>query len=286
MNNTNWVVDIAFDTATHNTGIAMFINKTLISYGVIECLNENFSGNKFLKDTASIETQLIRFLSPLKYKTQEVKEINIILEMSNHGNIRVGQKLSVYNGLFGALIVHYVLLLKPQATINFKFVNPKEWQLRAFSKVLDRNAGKSESIERAKHFLQIGETSKITDDMADAINIASLSQVLRDNYFVGQEVKKRENIYQKSKIAIARLTTKATELYNKLREKQEKRLFRIVNTKKFKNKQDKELLEPKSLYDLATSAEKLRIEKYKNEMEQLQADIKVIKDFYILGKNE
>ena len=63
-------------------------------------------------------------------------------------------------------------------------------------------------------------------------------------------------------------------------------MFRIVNTKKFKNKQDKELLEPKSLYELATSAEKIRIEKYKNEMEQLQADIKVIKDFYILGKNE
>lgn len=284
-------IKIGLDVASNNTGIALFVENDLLVCGLIKSnYKGNFSGEKLKQDSLHIQNEIFKFVNLLNPLKQESVKIMLAIEMSHHGNKKVGQILSVYVGVFAELLINSIMLFFPLAILEVKLVTPKEWQLRAFAKELEREDGKLESIERAKRFIENSkyknafENLEINDDIADAINIASLSHVIRDEFFVGQQTRQRKELKTKNQIAIAKITTELNKIYDKLREKENKRIKKIINSKKWQKTKNK--IESISLIELADKQQNLRIEKYKEKLEALEASTKEIQKFYIKGKIE
>lgn len=294
-------VQIGLDIATKRTGFAAFANKELISFGTIETNPDMaYSGHKVVEDIKIIDRNMLGFVGRLRKKLDEQFDISkdetyaldviILMESSNHANKALGQKLATYIGLYSSSLVGSLTVGFPKIKIELKLINPREWQLRAFGEVLDRQDGKSKSIDRALEYVNrdykdvlTDEDKVIDDDTADAINIASLGEVLRDNLLVGQEKRERVNQKIKNKNQILNIQIKINKLLNTLREKQTKQINRALNTKNGQDKAKK--LKDIPLICFATKNETERILRYENELKELEADIAIINKFKIVGED-
>lgn len=294
-------VQIGLDIATKRTGFAAFANKELISFGTIETNHDMaYSGHKVVEDIKIIDRNMLGFVGRLRKKLDEQFDISkdetyaldviILMESSNHANKALGQKLATYIGLYSSSLVGSLTVGFPKIKIELKLINPREWQLRAFGEVLDRQDGKSKSIDRALEYVNrdykdvlTDEDKVIDDDTADAINIASLGEVLRDNLLVGQEKRERVSQKIKNKNQILNIQIKINKLLNTLREKQTKQINRALNTKNGQDKAKK--LKDIPLICFATKNETERILRYENELKELEADIAIINKFKIVGED-
>ena len=287
-------MEIGLDVATNTTGFACFINGNLMYYGDVETSKgEPYSGLKIVNDIETINRTALAFVGQLKNKklkddTKYQLDCIIALESSNHANASLGQKLATYIGMYCSAFVNALKIAFPDNNIELKLINPREWNLRAFGEVLDRKTGKATSIERAKRYINqslTNGTGNISDDTADAINIASLSRILRDNLIVGQERKERTTKTIQNKNQILNINIKANKLLDTLRAKKAKAIERALLLKK--NSQEKaQALREQPLIGFADKEQTKRIIAYKAELEKLQANLDVIKEFHIIGKVE
>lgn len=280
-------MEIGLDVATNTTGFACFINNDLMYYGDVETSKgEPYSGSKIIKDIETINRTALAFVGQLKNNklkedTKYKLDCIIALESSNHANASLGQKLATYIGIYCSAFTNALKVAFPENQIELKLINPREWNLRAFGEVLDRKAGKATSIERAKQYINqniTNGTGNISDDTADAINIASLSRILRDNLIVGQQRKERISKKLQNKNQILNIQIKANKLLNELMEKKQHFIDIAVNEIR-KNNYIK-----MPLIGFATKLQRERIIKYENKLNELEADISVINKFKILGK--
>lgn len=287
-------MEIGLDVATNTTGFACFINNDLMYFGDVETSKgELYSGLKIVKDIETINRTALAFVGQLKNNKlkDDVKyklDCIIALESSNHANASLGQKLATYIGMYCSAFVNALKIAFPDNNIELKLINPREWNLRAFGEVLDRKTGKDTSIERAKRYINqslTNGTGNISDDTADAINIASLARILRDNLIVGQERKERVSKKVQNKNQILNINIKANKLLDVLRAKKAKAIERALLLKK--NSQEKaQSLREQPLIGFADKEQTKRIIAYKAELEKLQANLDVIKEFHIIGKVE
>lgn len=270
------LINIAIDAATHKSGIAIFHNGNLISYGVLKHSKENFNGEKVLTDISNTRYELARMLYNLQNLANLKNDVNINLYIENsfHGNMGVGVKLSLYVGIFASELQNWFSLMLPYANLKLKLITPAEWQLIAFNRKLEKGESKSLSIERAQRYLRKEHTVELTDDMADAINIASLGIMLRDNYQVKQEKRtRRDNLIS--------LRAKELQFMNKKAKLKEK----LINKKadkvaKGKAQQDAELL------TFANKSELERLQKYNEELNKIKNDIKEIQEYKLINKGD
>lgn len=283
---------IGLDVATNSTGFACFINDDLMYYGDVETSKgEPYSGDKIIKDIEYINRVALGFVGQIKnnklHPEKKYKlECILCLESSNHANSSLGQKLATYIGIYSSAFANALKISFPENEIKLKLVNPREWNLRAFGEVLDRQAGKAKSIERAKTFINQNFTNgnvEISDDTADAINIASLSAVLRDNLVVGQERKERVSRIIKNKNKILNINIKANQLLEKLIIKKNKAVEKALLKQ---NEEQVNLLKNQPLIAFADKAQAERVIKYERELTNLEADLKVIRKFKIIGEVE
>lgn len=262
-------------------------------YGDIETSKgEVYSGDKIVKDIETINRTALGFVGQMKNKKLKDDKYKldciIALESSNHANASLGQKLATYIGMYCSAFVNALKIAFPDNEIILKLINPREWNLRAFGEVLDRKEGKATSIERAKKYMNHNLTNgvpNITDDTADAINIASLARVLRDNLIVGQERKERVNKVIKNKNQILNINIKANKLLDALRAKKAKAIERALLLKK-DSKEKAQALKEQPLIAFADKEQSKRAIAYKQELEKLHADLDVIKKFHIIGEIE
>lgn len=283
-------VEIGLDVATNTTGFGCFINGELMYYGdIVTSKGEMYSGIKIKKDITTINEVALGFVGRLKNKlysnTKYRLDCVIALESSNHSNSSLGQKLATYIGMYCSAFVGALEVAFPHREITLKLINPREWNLRAFGEVLDRQAGKAKSIERAKQYINQSITNgnqSITDDTADAINIASLARILRDNLIVGQERKERVQKTLKNKNQILNINIKINKLLDTLREKKAKAIERALLLKKH-SKEKAEAIKGQPLIAFADKSQSQRVIAYKAELEKLQANIDIIKQFHIIG---
>lgn len=295
-------VQIGLDIATKRTGFAAFANKELISFGTIETNPDmTYSGHKVVEDIKIIDRNMLGFVGRLRKKLDEqfnitkdetyALDVIILMESSNHANKALGQKLATYIGLYSSSLVGSLTVGFPKIKIELKLINPREWQLRAFGEILDRQDGKSKSIDRALEYVNrdykdalTDDDKVIDDDTADAINIASLGEVLRDNLLVGQEKRERINQKIKNKNQILNIQIKANKLLDTLRDKKAKTIERTLLLKK--NSQAKaQYLREKPLIYFADKKQTEQILKYEKELKELEADIAVINKFKIIGED-
>ena len=287
-------MEIGLDVATNTTGFACFINGDLMYFGDVETSKgELYSGLKIVKDIETINRTALAFVGQLKnnkLKDDAKYKLDCIiaLESSNHANSSLGQKLATYIGMYCSAFVNALKIAFPDNEIILKLINPREWNLRAFGEVLDRKTGKATSIERAKRYINqslTNGTGNISDDTADAINIASLARILRDNLIVGQERKERTTKTIQNKNQILNINIKANKLLDVLRAKKAKAIERALLLKK--NSQEKaQALREQPLIGFADKEQTKRIIAYKAELEKLQASLDIIKEFHIIGKVE
>lgn len=287
-------MEIGLDVATNTTGFGCFINGDLIYYGDIETSKgELYSGIKIVKDIETINRTALSFVGQLKNNKlkHDVKyklDCIISLESSNHANSSLGQKLATYIGMYCSAFVNALKIAFPDNEIILKLINPREWNLRAFGEVLDRKTGKATSIERAKKYINQNLTNgapNISDDTADAINIASLSRILRDNLIVGQLRRERTAKVIQNKNQILNINIKANKLLDELRAKKAKSIERALLLKK-DGKEKAQALKEQPLIGFADKNQTKRILAYKSELEKLQANLDIIKKFHIIGVEE
>ncbi len=281
---------IGLDVATNSTGFACFINDDLMYYGDVETSKgEPYSGDKIIKDIEYINRVALGFVGQIKNKKLNAEkkyklDCILCLESSNHANSSLGQKLATYIGIYSSAFTNALKISFPENEIKLKLVNPREWNLRAFGEVLDRKNGKAKSIERAKTFINQNLTNgapNISDDTADAINIASLSAVLRDNLVVGQERKERVSRIIKNKNKILNINIKANKVLEKLIIKKNKAVEKALLKQ---NEEQVNFLKKQPLIAFADKAQTERVITYERELTNLEADLKVIRKFKIIGE--
>lgn len=288
-------MEIGLDVATNTTGFACFINNDLMYFGDVETSKgELYSGLKIVKDIETINRTALAFVGQLKNnKLTDDKRYKldciIALESSNHANASLGQKLATYIGIYCSAFTNALKVAFPDNEIVLKLINPREWNLRAFGEVLDRKEGKATSIERAKKYIHKNFTNfmsqNITDDTADAINIASLARILRDNLIVGQERKERVAKKIQNKNQILNINIKANKLLDTLRAKKAKAIERALLLKK-QSQEKAQALKEQPLVAFADKEQTKRILAYKAELEKLEANLDVIKQFHIIGETD
>lgn len=285
-------MEIGLDVATNTTGFACFINGELMYFGDIETSKgEIYSGLKIVKDIKTINRTALAFVGQIKnYKLKDYVKYKldcvISLESSNHANASLGQKLATYIGIYCSAFTNALKVAFPDNEIVLKLINPREWNLRAFGEVLDRKEGKDKSIERAKKYINqniTNEAGNISDDTADAINIASLARILRDNLIVGQERKERVAKKIQNKNQILNINIKANKLLDTLRAKKAKAIERALLLKK-QSKEKAQALKEQPLVAFADKEQTKRILSYKEELEKLQANLEIINQFHIIGE--
>lgn len=283
-------MEIGLDVATNITGFACFINGDLIYYGDIETSKgELYSGLKIVKDIETINRTALSFVGQLKNNKlkHDVKyklDCTIALESSNHANSSLGQKLATYIGMYCSAFVNALKIAFPDNDIVLKLINPREWNLRAFGEVLDRKTGKATSIERAKKYINQNLTNgapNISDDTADAINIASLSRILRDNLIVGQERRERVSRIIKNKNKILNINIKANKVLEKLIIKKNKAVEKALLKQ---NEEQVNFLKKQPLIAFADKSQTERVIAYERELTNLEANLKVIRKFKIIGE--
>ena len=288
--------------ATKKTGFAVIVNNKLETFGVIDTGKEKtaFSGNKISIDTIDINNQMIGYFARLKTKLEkklkkpdEKYEIdfNIILENSNHGLAQVGLKLSVYVGIYASAIINAIETLFVRKNINLKLVNAREWQLRAFGRILDRNDGKEESINLAvsraeKDWPKKDDLNYVNEDTADAINMAVLAPVLRDNYIVGQQIQGRNKARISNKNNILNAEIRLNKIMDALRNKQHLTILKIETIKKITPETKILRLDIEKKKPLIKFATSIQIKQIKNQKQILinnNASLETINKFRILG---
>lgn len=268
-------MEIGVDVATKRTGFAAIINGELKYYGTIET-NEalNFSGEKMTKDITIINRNIYGFVGSLKKQLDENKTYQldcvVAIENSQHKNISLLWKLASYVGIYANSIVNSLQLLFPLNKIELKLTNPREWQLRIFNKVLEREEGKLKSIEAAKESWNV----EVDNDTADAINLATLAREIRDNRVVKDDKKEREKRKISDKEKILSINIKLNLLLKELMEKQHQM---YLKNGKFENI---------PLVAFANKQQVMRLVKYKTQLEELKADLKIINKFHIIKNRE
>lgn len=281
-------MEIGLDIATNVTGFACFINDELMYHGDIETSKGvRYSGDKIVNDIETINRVALGFMGSLQ-NTKLSHDKNYFLdciiaaESSNHANTSLGQKLATYIGIYTSAFINALKIGFPEHKMQLKLINPREWNLRAFGEVLDRKEGKKTSINRAQKYTKELITS---DDTADAVNIASLARVLRDNLIVGQERKERTNRVIQNKNQILNINIKANKILEALRTKKSKAIERALLLKNH-SKEKAEAIKEQPLLSFANKAERQKILNYKKELTELNADLAVIKKFHIIGEDK
>lgn len=184
-------------------------------------------GDRMSASIAQVE-KMYSVLAPLsklnEYHIREVKEgrqgiiiddFQIVFEVSEipNGKNVYGQslttvrKLALYTGLIFGLMVDAIKTIMASFTeqMKFKIVSPTEWQLRLGFWKSNLTTGqeikkygmkysKYQSINRANEYLRLWGAGKTDDDdMADAINIATVATKLRDNVAVKSMAKRKKD---------------------------------------------------------------------------------------------
>lgn len=288
------VIKMGIDVSTNSTGIATFINNQLFNYARVQSVDPKgkFSGEKVMKDAQHIKRiaigvvqQIKKTLLPEDYDPEkDMYDISFIiaLEQSNHGLKGVAIKLATYAGMWAFGITNQISLILPFAKQEVKMVNPREWQLRIFNQVLESKEGKQLSIKKAMEYFK-DKTIQINDDIADAINIASVADVIRDNVFVGQERLTRKYKQVKNTKRIYTINNEIAKIKQVLVEKKNKKWLAVKNAKNSKFDDQEVMKAP--LIEFANIAQKERIKRYEIELKELGEDNKHIREFSIIGKN-
>lgn len=164
----------------------------------------------------------------------KIDNFNIVFEVSeipNYGfgkssqNLTTTRKLALYVGAVLYAITDMIELVLPsfKDQINVKLIKPTEWQMRAgFTKSGLTQAqevekygmrwSKVQSLERANKLItKWGYKETENDDMADAINIATMAEEVRDNLFVSNYNISKKKSLKTDEIEIARLSKKIAE---------------------------------------------------------------------------
>lgn len=207
----------------------------------------------------------------------KVGKITIVMEVSeipNFGrfsqNLTSVRKLALYTGMVAGLIANVFDIagyhLKDK--VEMKFINPQEWQSRCGFVKKDRQFSKEQSLTRANKlikewgFLQPTES----DDTADAINLATVAQDVRDSMVVrGQASSKAKSIKSKES-RIAKLEAHILRSQQKAFIKKSKLLVDINNKKEWLKEQEGNTSQAKTFLQ--------RKEKYEKEIEEFN-DIKL-----------
>lgn len=288
-------ISIGIDVATKNSGIAVIINGKIHFIGLIQTNPQMiYSGEKIKQDTLIIYGTIQGLLTDLKNllkidnsKDDNLTEFTIALESSTHGINSVAQKLSTYIGIYAAALVSFINISFVRNTIDLKLVNPRQWSLRAFGQILLRDELKQASSERAERLLKkdFPKNSKELEfasqnDIADAINIASLANIIKDNLLIGQERRSRHKKITKNKNSLLDFETKLTKLVRELNEKKAKAINKAMTAKK-PTKTAQELKEQATAL-FANSNQLIRLKKYVAEIKKIDADNKLLKKFKII----
>lgn len=211
-------------------------NKEYSTYG-----NRMFHGSyKYINGIAHVVYQL-KVLQDFHFaemkagrKGIKIDNFNIVFEISEIPNFGFGKssqnlttvrKLALYVGAVLYAITNMIELVLPsfKDQINVKLIKPTEWMMRAgFTKSGLTQAqeiskygmrwSKVQSLKRANEIIKKWGYAEITnDDMADAINIATMADEVRDNLFVSNFNMNKKQTLKKDEIEIARLSKKIAE---------------------------------------------------------------------------
>lgn len=162
---------------------------------------------KLLKPLMEIEKELIdewnkkidiNNLRDMKDKPKAIEKANKLFKevMGNYQIICVfeankimvsqetKQKLDLYVGMFMGVVADKLALLCPSIPKQYKLTLPGEWHRKTFGVEYHRDEGKARSISKAMSIMSDDildpENYNMSDDEADAINIAWIAQDLRD----------------------------------------------------------------------------------------------------------
>ncbi len=250
--------------------------------------NKVFQFVKPLNDHIGLQKKNYNAETKKGIKPTVIKNITIVFEVAeipnyakiNGRNIYRGQNLTSTRKL--ALYVGLVVGAVQQmfSTVGFhlpaplvKMIKPTEWQQRLFEKQGDRQKTKAMSMKLANAKLaKWGLQPSPNDDMADAINIASVAHLVRDNVFVSSvnlKKKKKDSQLRKelgdTKLLMADLTNKATEAKNA-------HLTRIREAKN--SKFDYNTEKQRHLITFLTAYDRERYRKYVKFVEDTEATLR------------
>lgn len=171
-------------------------------------------------------------------KGVEIRNINLVFEVSEIPNGKFGatsqnitsvRKLALYVGMVAYSIFDMLTLIMPsfKEKILVKMISPSEWQLKAgFTKtkltqqqeIVKYGArwSKFQSLERANKILENwGYKPTESDDLADALNIATLSNEVLDSMQVRARTSGKANNIRRIESNIRKISTKITEYQSK-----------------------------------------------------------------------
>lgn len=203
-------------------------DKEYATYG-----NRMFHGSyASVNKLSNLVFQIIQELNTLVGKKEtKIDKINLVAEISEIPNGSFGRsgqsitsvrKLALYTGYVMYAIANIFDIagfhLIDKTTV--KFVAPQEWQQRVGFVKKDREASKEQSLARANELIKKWGIKQVitNDDTADAINLATVANEVRDTLYVrtmnnatGKSKKQLEVEISRLSGKILEYTTKATK---------------------------------------------------------------------------
>ncbi len=264
-----------FKIQDNGTLVCNTCKKNIKEYAIKPKQFKNY-GDKLIQGSAEIAYATTKILyQELKQYTKDKDnpkysiEWEILAEVSEHGNRSVSNKLWAFTGIYISQTTRVIQIALPKCgVIKGKIVQPRQWQLRLFGFESDtsRLDGKEMSIERAK---KISGKTIMTDDEADAINIASVAPELKDYYYV-----KKQNISTTKEMAKLRRQLPIQQAMIKKYEI-------IANTKKqtsIKKATDKTKYQNKESIEFLTKAETKVYTNAKTKADEIKRDLNIYTD--------
>lgn len=250
-----------------------------------------WGSGKSIQAIGSIVGDMFKQINPYYSKPLDTRpKIYIVFEISEipqkrgakpYQSITNVRKLSLYVGaivqqIFMTLdLIGYFVALETNTEV--KLIKPTEWQSRLWIKKGSTEETKATSIEFAnRHLKHWGLESTNDDDIADAINIASVAKEVRDNLLVSTyNISRQEMVLKTLPRDIYKLQSKIDAITNKSISKRHEFLLKIKESKN--SKFDYETESKKHNLSFITKKEYEQWVKFSKELKSKQELLKQLK---------
>lgn len=214
------MIKIGIDLATRKTGYAILIENNIIKYGVIN-INQTDIKKSFFEE---IKKTIISELEKL-----EENKVMVGIELSTHGNVLLQKKFAILAGMLISI------LFESKKNIEIKLFDSNEWFKFVTKDItfLERKERKEISIKNIINLFNLN----LTDDEADAINIAYFLENCRD--FENIKMDTINKLKQKKKEKLDRKKTEIKKLKSKLEYEKYANKLAIMNKKPTKTQIEK-----------------------------------------------